>query len=165
VTRALRLLGVLLVLGCGAAAATTGAAAGATGSAAAPPRASLPDIEDEVMCTSCRIPLNIAESPQADRQRALIRNLIAAGLTKEQIKRRLVVEYGENVLALPKESGFGIAAYAVPAAVVLLLGGGLALLIPRWRRRGSEAADEAAPTELSDVDEERLDEELVRYER
>ena len=44
---------------------------------AAAPKASLVDIEDEVMCTTCKIPLNIAESEQADRERALIRGYIA----------------------------------------------------------------------------------------
>jgi len=43
---------------------------------AAAPRASLVDIEDEVMCVTCKIPLNIAESPQATRERDLIRRLI-----------------------------------------------------------------------------------------
>jgi len=32
-------------------------------------RPSLPDIENEVMCVSCEIPRNIAESAQADQQR------------------------------------------------------------------------------------------------
>jgi hypothetical protein len=36
---------------------------------AAQPRTTLNDIEDEVMCVVCGVPLNIAESPQADRER------------------------------------------------------------------------------------------------
>ena len=51
----------------------------------AAPSASLTDIEDEVMCVVCNVPLNVAESPQADRERALIRSLIAQGKTKPQI--------------------------------------------------------------------------------
>src|SRR5947208_9975820 len=64
-------------------------------------RASLPDIEDEVMCTVCGTTLELSESPQADRERALIRGLIAKGEDKQQIKDALVAEYGPNVLALP----------------------------------------------------------------
>ncbi|HEV2062807.1 MAG TPA: cytochrome c-type biogenesis protein CcmH, partial [Solirubrobacteraceae bacterium] len=69
---------------------------------AAEPRTSLPDVEDEVMCVTCNVPLNIAESPQASRQRAFIRRLVDRGLSKDEIKTRLVAEYGEDVLALPE---------------------------------------------------------------
>lgn len=68
---------------------------------AAAPRASLVDVEDEVMCATCKIPLNIAESPQATRERDLIRRLIDRGLDKRQIKAALVAEYANDVLALP----------------------------------------------------------------
>ena len=34
---------------------------------AAPPRASFNDIEDEVMCDTCNVPLNIAQSDRATR--------------------------------------------------------------------------------------------------
>ncbi|MGH2839746.1 MAG: cytochrome c-type biogenesis protein [Solirubrobacteraceae bacterium] len=128
--------------------------------------ASLVDIEDEVMCVSCEIPLNVAESPQADRQREFIRTQIAQGRTKEQIKSALVAEYGRDVLALPESDGFGITAYVVPLGLVALLAGGLALLLPRWRRRTRAAdvsGDEARA--LSTAEARRLDEELARYER
>jgi cytochrome c-type biogenesis protein CcmH/NrfF len=99
--------------------------------AAALARASLPDVEDEVMCPVCGTPLNLAQSPQADRERAFIRALIARGATKEQIKRRLVAQYGPQVLATPRHSGFDLAAYLVPvllgAAAVALLAVALAL--------------------------------------
>ncbi len=129
-------------------------------------QASLIDIEDEVMCVSCEIPLNIAESAQADQQREFIRERIAAGQTKSQIKTALVAEYGRDVLALPDSDGFGITAYVVPLALVALLAGGLALLIPRWRRRppsGGPGGDDAPA--LSQAEGRRLDEELARYER
>ena len=125
--------------------------------------ASLVDIEDEVMCTSCNVALNIAESPQADRQRAFIRGLIAQGLDKEQIKAALVAEYGEEVLALPKSDGFGLTAYAIPVGLLALLVGGLVLLLPSWRRRSPKAIGDAAVAPLSDDDARRLDEDLHRY--
>lgn len=130
---------------------------------AAPPKASLPDIEDEVMCTSCNVALNVAESPQADRQRALIRGLIAEGLDKRQIKARLVSEYGEDVLALPDASGVGLTAYAVPLGLVAALAVALALGLPRWRRRSPAGIGDSAAAKLSDADERRLDEDLGRY--
>jgi cytochrome c-type biogenesis protein CcmH len=129
------------------------------------PKASLPDIENEVMCTTCKIPLNVAESTQADQERAFIRERIAKGETKEQIKRELVVEYGSNVLALPERSGIGILAYLVPLGLVALLAGTLVLLLPRWRRRtrtGSDGPDDRPA--LSSAETRRLDDELARYE-
>jgi cytochrome c-type biogenesis protein CcmH len=132
---------------------------------AATERASLVDIEDEVMCVTCKIPLNIAEGPQPNREREFIRGLIAQGQTKAQIKRALVAEYGPNVLALPDGDGVGLTAYLVPLGLLALLAAGLALLLPRWRARAPAAGpahDEAEP-ELSSADAERLDADLARY--
>jgi cytochrome c-type biogenesis protein CcmH len=132
---------------------------------AAEPRTSLPDVEDEVMCPSCNTALNVAESPQAYRQREFIRQLVAQGLTKEQVKQRLVDEYGQEVLALPENDGIGLAAYLVPIAVVLALATILALLLPRWRRRARQPVVAAAGPAVSDAELDRLDEDLRRRDR
>lgn len=132
--------------------------------AAATPRANLIDIEDEVMCVTCRIPLDIADSKQADDERDLIRSLIAKGETKAQIKHALVGQYGDEVLALPAKSGFGLTAYLVPIGLGVLLIVLLALLLPRWRRRppkGIGGPDGGG--DLSDEDTSRLDADLARY--
>lgn len=123
---------------------------------------SFADVEDEVMCVSCNVPLNVAESPQAESQRAEIRRLIAAGRSKPQIKEALVEQYGARVLALPRDDGFGLAAYLVPIAVALGLAGLAILLLPRWRARGRETAH-AAPT-LSAGESSRLQAELERFD-
>jgi cytochrome c-type biogenesis protein CcmH len=139
----------------------------------AAPRADLVDIEDEVMCTTCNVPLNIAESPQADEERALIRRLIARGMTKPQIKRALVAQFGDDVLALPDSGGVGITAYAIPLALGAVALTTLGLLVPRWRRRPpagiarSRRGDGVVPDvgdRLSDADAERLDADLARYD-
>jgi cytochrome c-type biogenesis protein CcmH/NrfF len=132
------------------------------GAAAAGPKASLVDIEDEVMCVTCKIPLNIAEGPQPNRERELIRGLIAQGRTKEQIKTALVAEYGENVLALPDNDGVGLTAYLVPLALLGLLAGGLVVLLPRWRARTPAPVADAAPA-ITAADATRLDDDLARY--
>jgi cytochrome c-type biogenesis protein CcmH len=127
------------------------------------PRASLVDIEDEVMCVTCKIPLNIAEGPQPDREREFIRGLIAQGRTKQQIKQALVVEYGDNVLALPDKGGVGLTAYLIPIALFITLVMGLVVLIPRWRSRTSESAPEVAAAPAG-ADAQRLEEDLALYE-
>src|SRR6185312_12592464 len=119
--------------------------------AAEQPRASLPQIERQVMCVTCKIPLNVAQSPQADRERAYIRSLIARGYSEARIKHALVGQYGAAVLGLPADHGFGRAAYLVPLAVVLALAALLAVLLPRWRRR-SRAREEEPPAPLAPSD-------------
>ena len=162
-SRALILVALLLL-------ALPAAALGAT------PKVDLVDVEDEVMCVECGIPLNTAEGAQPDSQRALIRDLIAQGTTKAQIKQELVAEYGPDVLALPETEGVGVTAYAVPVVLGAIVLGSLVLLVPRWRRRpaaGMATADAPAPevrgsddgAVLSDADRARLDEDLARYDR
>jgi cytochrome c-type biogenesis protein CcmH/NrfF len=118
------------------------------------------------MCVSCNVALPIAESPQAQQEKDLIRQLVAQGLTKHQILDRLVDVYGPNVLAEPrKDDGVGLAAYLVPVAAALLLLGVLAVLLPRWRRRTpSRGGDGASTPALSADDAARLDEDLARYD-
>lgn len=137
-------------------------------------RTSLPDIEDEVMCTTCNVPLNVAESsPQAERQRAFIRGLVAQGATKEQVKAAMVDEYGENVLALPAREGFDLAAYLVPIGLVVVGGVVVVVALPRWRRRARARAaigwagggTQPEEADLSSTDTRRLEEDLARYER
>jgi cytochrome c-type biogenesis protein CcmH/NrfF len=143
---------------------------------AATPKVDLVDVEDEVMCVECGIPLNTAEGAQPDSQRALIRDLIAEGRTKAQIKQRLVAEYGPDVLALPESEGVGVTAYAIPLVLGAIVVGSLVLLVPRWRRRpaaGIAAGEPEDPADrsaddapaLSDAEHARLDEDLARYER
>jgi cytochrome c-type biogenesis protein CcmH len=160
--RLIALLAVALLLPALVAGATAAAAA------AAQPRASFNDVEDEVMCDTCNVPLNIAESPRADQERREIRDLIAQGLTKQQIKDELARRYGPQILAMPPDRGFSVAAYAVPIAVVLLLAVAAAFLLPRWRRRTRSGLGGPAPAavpELSAADAARLDEDLARWDR
>jgi len=134
---------------------------------AATPRASLTDIENDVMCVSCREPLALAQSPQAIAERGFISGLIAQGQTKGQIERALVAQYGPAVLAKPPAHGFNLTVYVLPPAV--LLGGVvmLAIALPRWRRRSqSNGRDHTAetPPALSAADDRRLQEDLARFD-
>jgi cytochrome c-type biogenesis protein CcmH len=128
------------------------------------PRASITDIEDEVMCVACGVPLDIADSPQATSERSYIRELVAQGKTKDQIKTELVSQFGPRVLALPKDKGFGLVAYLVPIAIVVLMLIGLAIFLPRWRRNRTDGSLAVAGPDLSDADARRLDEDLARYD-
>jgi cytochrome c-type biogenesis protein CcmH len=132
---------------------------------AACPRASLPDIEGQVMCPVCGVPLSLADSPQADRERAFINGLIDRCESTAQIKAALVAEYGPRVLALPKDSGFNAAAYIVPA-LILLLGAGIAAVAVRWwsSGRGNATPVAGAPPAPSGADARRLEAEMARWD-
>jgi cytochrome c-type biogenesis protein CcmH len=115
------------------------------------------------MCPICGTLLELSDSPQAERERALIRRLIAAGQTKEEIKDRLVAEYGPAVLATPDDSGFDLAAWVVPIVAFVAAGTALALGVGRWRRR--PPPDPAPEVEEPRGEEaERLESDIARYD-
>jgi cytochrome c-type biogenesis protein CcmH len=150
-----RLLGIVAVL----------LVALAQGASAATPKTSLNAVESDVMCVSCGVPLAIAESPQADAERREIVRLIKQGKTKDQIKDSLVATYGPRVLASPKSTGFGLAAYLVPIVLVVLALIAGAIALPKWRNRDRSASSPAsAAPQLSDADSARLEEDLARYD-
>jgi cytochrome c-type biogenesis protein CcmH/NrfF len=162
--RAIPLLAALLTAAAIALAPAAGSAVAQTDTA---PKTTLYDIESEVMCVTCRTSLAVAGGPQAERQRELIRGLIAEGKTSDEIKTALVAEYGEAVLALPEDDGFNVAVYVVPVAVVAIALALAAIFLPRWRRRAQALAGaQQSPLgpELSDADARRLDEDLRRYD-
>ena len=129
--------------------------------AGAETRASLPDIEDEVMCTICGTLLEGSQAPQAERERALIRKLIAQGQDKDQIKDALVAEYGPRVLATPSGHGFDLAAWIVPG---LLIAVAVAGLIVGAVRLAGRSGPRNGPPPLDPSDSARLDRDLSSYD-
>jgi cytochrome c-type biogenesis protein CcmH len=136
----------------------------ASPAAAACPQTTLGDVEDEVMCPVCGTSLALAsEAPQAERQRALIQRLVDDCRSKEEIKDVMVAEFGDEVLSLPGDDGFDLAAYVVPALFVLLGGGALAAVAIGWRRR-RPARPDGATGGPGGAAERRLDADLERYD-
>jgi cytochrome c-type biogenesis protein CcmH len=133
--------------------------------AAAAPRTTVADLEDEVMCPICGTLLELSEAPQAHRERAYIAGLIAAGKTKAQIKVALVAQYGREVLALPRGSGFDLSAYLAPAIAFAGAVVALAFAVGRWRRAGRRPGSRPpAPAGPEGEDAERLEADLSRYD-
>ena len=140
-----------------------GIAAPAPADAGAEPRTDLADLEDEVMCPICGTALGLSEAPQADRQREFIRELIAEGKTKDEIKDALVAEYGDEVLAVPEAEGFDLAAWLVPLAAILLAAVAIVVGLLRWRR-GNKTPPRSGYHHSSEAEEERLSSDLARYD-
>jgi cytochrome c-type biogenesis protein CcmH len=132
---------------------------------AAQPRASLTQLESQLMCTACREPLAVAQSPEADQERDYIRTLIAQGLTTKQIEQNLVAQYGVGVLGKPPAHGFNLSIYILPPAILIVGIAIIAVTLPRWRRRTRAATldpDQSLPP-LDPLDQERLDKELSQF--
>ena len=128
------------------------------------PQTTLADVEDEVMCPVCGVPLELAtEAPQANAQRAFIQEQISQCKSKEEIKDALVAQFGRSVLSLPEDEGFDLAAYLVPILVFVGGAGGIAFAATRWRRARPAAAPEPSAVAPPDPeDAKRLEEDMRR---
>jgi cytochrome c-type biogenesis protein CcmH len=124
-------------------------------------RPTLPDLEDEVMCPICDTTLDQSSSPAARQIEAFISRRIAAGDSKQEIKDRLVADYGPQILAAPPKKGFDLLAWLLPIAG--LLGGALVLGLLAWR--WSRAREPPGPVAgLDPALERRLDQELAHFD-
>lgn len=121
------------------------------------------ELESELVCPVCDSTLDTSNAEIARRMKARIRERIAAGATKSEIKAEFVEQFGERVLATPPKSGFDLLAWVLP-----LVGGGLAVVAVgavAWGwSRSRPAESSAAEPPLDPELERRLDDELDRFE-
>ena len=146
----MRTLGLIAVVAC---------AVALPAYAAEPPRAA--DLEAELVCPVCETTLDQSNAPVAQRMKLFIRERIAAGDTDAEIKGALVDMFGPGVIATPSKRGFGLLAWALPLAALVAGAGVLAVLVRRWSSRDRGDADERP---LDPALEQRVDEELARFE-
>jgi cytochrome c-type biogenesis protein CcmH len=92
--------------------------------------------------------------------KAFIRERIAAGDTKSEIKAQLVDQFGPAVLAVPPRKGFDWIAWLLPLG--LLAAGAVVVGALAWRWSHTRAETEAPA--LDPEQEAQLDAELERYE-
>ena len=93
---------------------------------------------------------------------------IAAGTSREDILSYFSKKYGEKILSSPTTTGFNIAAWTVPFAVIALGGLIIGVVLVRWRRAsgGADAPVAAAPPSATDPDlKAKLDRELADLDR
>jgi cytochrome c-type biogenesis protein CcmH len=123
----------------------------------------LAELEGEVVCPTCHTTLDQSSSPIASRMKVFITTRIRAGDTKSEIERKLVAQFGPEVIAKPSKHGFDLVAWLLP--LFLLAGGavGVGAAAWRWRRVSRQAPLSSAAPLDPDVDR-RIDEELARFE-
>jgi cytochrome c-type biogenesis protein CcmH len=128
------------------------------------PRASLAALEGQVMCPICHTTLDQSQSGAANQIRAFISARIARCETAAQIKRELVADYGESILAAPPRKGFDLLAWWLPIAGVVAGAVAIGYGAWRWSRRGED--EEGPPaTALDPEQERRVDEALAGFDR
>ncbi len=127
----------------------------------------LPELEHEVMCPTCKTLLELSHAPVAERMRAFIRARIARGETKHAIETQLVDEFGEGVLAAPPRHGFGLLAWLLPIIGLVGAVAVVAVVARRWTRPDLgtlSPASQNGRVRLDPAVERALDDELARLD-
>jgi cytochrome c-type biogenesis protein CcmH len=127
----------------------------------------LGELEGEVICPTCHTTLDQSSSPIAARMKLFIAARIRAGDTKSEIERKLVAQFGPEVIAKPSRHGFDLVAWLLP--LVLLIGGAVAIALAVWRWRRPPPPPTESPLSsdeepLAPELERRVDEELARFD-
>ena len=107
-----------------------------TGLAQAQPPDEVTQVSKELYCPLCSgLRLDICDLPLCDQMREVIRQKLAAGETKEEIKAYFVEQYGQVVLGVPPKRGGTILAWVLPHLVVLVAWVSMYRLARRWTRQ------------------------------
>ena len=128
------------------------------------------ELENQVMCPVCAgETLAQSDVPAAQQVKRNIQKWIDEGNTRSEIKRKLVADYGPQILAAPPRHGFDLLAWVLPLAGILGAAGVLGVLAWRWSRRREEPEHVPGAWSLNgrplDPEIERkLDEELARFD-
>lgn len=121
------------------------------------------DIYRSLMCPLC--PGQTIEQSQSElstQMRALAREKLEQGETKEEILQFFVERYGEAVLAAPVKSGFNLIAWLTPIAGIVVGGIALWLTIRKWVRRGKESSSETVALTSDITDDEKYRKQLEK---
>jgi cytochrome c-type biogenesis protein CcmH/NrfF len=79
-------------------------------------------------------PSEQSSTETARAARADIRRRVADGQSDADIRQAYIDKFGDSILLKPEGGGLGILVWGLPAAVLVLGGGGLVLALRRWRR-------------------------------
>lgn len=106
-------------------------------------------VSAQLRCVVCQ-GLSIQDSPStlAQEMRDVVRERLAAGETRDEVKQYFVANYGEWVLLEPEPSGFNLLVYVLP---VLMLLGGAAFVFVTARRMTRKKSTEPAPESHEEV--------------
>ena len=123
-------------------------------------------VSEELFCPLCTgLRLDNCDLPLCDQMREVIRQKLATGQTKEEIKAYFVEQYGDVVLGVPPKRGGMILAWLLPSLVVLVAGVWVGVLVRQRTRRaavGEIETTESQPLPAEYV--ERLEREVEKFD-
>ena len=129
-------------------------------------------IEGELIAPCCWTQtVEVHDSQKAEEIKMQVTLLVSQGKSEDEILDTFVDQYGEEILAAPRASGFNLVAYVLPFAVVLLGLVALSFTVLRWRRTApvgasiSSGEGYAEYAEDTDGMRKRLEDELSRFDQ
>ena len=121
-------------------------------------------IDKSLMCPVCPgETLDQSQVEAAKQMRAIVREKLAAGESRQQILDFFVARFGQDVLAAPPKEGFNLLAWVVPGVALATFGTVLLLVLRAMRSRrspedappaGRQLTNEELAPYLAQVDEE-----------
>ncbi len=95
-------------------------------------------------CPICQnVPLEVCETDACARWREQVRELIAQGYTEQQIRDYFVQRFGPQTVGVPTNTSAQVFTVVLPAALILVIGGVIAVNLLIWRRKRAAAIDQA----------------------
>jgi len=78
------------------------------------------ELESELVCPSCHVPLDESNSAVAQQMKTFIHQHIALGWTKSRIEGALAAQLGDGIYGVPRTSGFDLIAWVLPFGCIVL---------------------------------------------
>ena len=92
-------------------------------------------LSSELRCPDCEgQSIEQSSTETARAARADIRQRVATGQSDGEIRQAYIDKFGDSILLKPEGGGLGIVVWGLPAAALVLGGGGLVIALRRWRR-------------------------------
>ncbi|GAB4568907.1 MAG: hypothetical protein Kow0077_00520 [Anaerolineae bacterium] len=105
-------------------------------------------ISKNLYCPVCEnVPLDVCGTAACARWREQVRTLLEEGKSEEEVIDYFVTQFGERVVATPKDPVLNFFSWAVPAASVVVGLGIVGYVLVRWRK------GQGAPRRPAAVDE------------
>jgi cytochrome c-type biogenesis protein CcmH len=125
------------------------------------------ELEAELVCPSCHVPLDESNAPIAQQMKAFIRTHIALGWTKSRIESALAAQLGDGIYGVPRTHGFDLIAWLLPLGGIALGAVGIGGAAWYWSRPRPSASNSLLLADDGALDpelERRVDEELARFD-
>ncbi len=118
-------------------------------------------IDKSLICPVCPgETIDQAQVQLAQQMKAVVRDKLSEGWTREQILQFFVDRYGESVLAAPPKEGFNLIAWVVPPVAILAAAVLLFFVVVSMRR-----ATKAKQQDQSPLSEQELEPYLAMVDR